>query len=198
MGFSRNDLTTFKYNFYEQLHDLPWHFAVSPLFLGTIRTCDCSYALTEGWDVQLNGSTRLTILSTPCGTGGCQHVKRCGGQNAQHARVGDSLYLGVFENWAYIQNGYFNNQWLDLRENLQETIDFPMKNWDFPVKFPLNQSIEMRTMIMKHRMRGEIALVLNQPEYGQLAPSGHEEARYHHLADRGWNLLQCGELRAMV
>ena len=37
-------------------------------------------------------------------------------------------------------------QWVALRENLQETIGFPMKYGifhDFPVIFPLNQSIDM-------------------------------------------------------
>ena len=33
-------------------------------------------------------------------------------------------------------------QWIGLRENLQETIDFPIKYWGFPVNFPLIQSIE--------------------------------------------------------
>ena len=36
-----------------------------------------------------------------------------------------------------------NGQWIGLRENLQETIDFPPKYEGFPVNFPLNQSIEM-------------------------------------------------------
>ena len=31
---------------------------------------------------------------------------------------------------------------MDLLKDLQETIDFPMKFWDFPVIFPLNKSIE--------------------------------------------------------
>jgi len=33
-------------------------------------------------------------------------------------------------------------QWIGLRENLQETIDFPIKYWGFPANFPLIQSIE--------------------------------------------------------
>jgi hypothetical protein len=33
------------------------------------------------------------------------------------------------------------NQWIDLRENLQETIEFPIKYGVF-LNFPLNQSIE--------------------------------------------------------
>ena len=36
----------------------------------------------------------------------------------------------------------FFYQWIGLRENLQETIDFPIKYGGFPVKFPLNQSID--------------------------------------------------------
>ena len=36
-----------------------------------------------------------------------------------------------------------NSQWIGLRENLQETIDFPMKYRGFPVNVPLNQSIEI-------------------------------------------------------
>ena len=36
-------------------------------------------------------------------------------------------------------------QWIDVRENLQETIDFPHEIWDFPVIFTLNQSIEKGT-----------------------------------------------------
>ena len=32
--------------------------------------------------------------------------------------------------------------WIGLRQNLQETIDFPIKYGGFPVDFPLNQSIE--------------------------------------------------------
>ena len=84
-------------------------FAVSPPVLGTIWTCNCSYALTKGWNVQLNGSTRLTILSTPGGTGGCQHVKCCGGQCAQHVQDGGSLYLGMFENWEY-PHCYFSRE----------------------------------------------------------------------------------------
>ena len=31
---------------------------------------------------------------------------------------------------------------MGLRENPQETIDFPIKYGGFPVKFPLNQSID--------------------------------------------------------
>ena len=41
-------------------------------------------------------------------------------------------------------------QWIGLRENLQETmdfpidaIDFPMIFWGFPAIFPLNQSIDI-------------------------------------------------------
>ena len=33
-------------------------------------------------------------------------------------------------------------RWIALRDNLQETIDFPVKYGDFPVIFPFNQSIE--------------------------------------------------------
>ena len=32
--------------------------------------------------------------------------------------------------------------WIGLRENLQETIEFPIFLWGFPVDFPLNQSID--------------------------------------------------------
>ena len=39
-----------------------------------------------------------------------------------------------------IMNGF---QWVDLRENLEDTIDFSHEIWDFPVMFPLNQSIEV-------------------------------------------------------
>ena len=39
--------------------------------------------------------------------------------------------------------------WIGLRENLQETIDFPIKYGVFPVKFPLNQSIEPREIRRK-------------------------------------------------
>ena len=35
-------------------------------------------------------------------------------------------------------------QWVDLRENLQETIDFPMKYGIFLYFFPENQSIDTR------------------------------------------------------
>ena len=34
-----------------------------------------------------------------------------------------------------------NIQWIGLRENLQETIDVPIKYGGFPVNFPLNQSV---------------------------------------------------------
>ena len=35
-------------------------------------------------------------------------------------------------------------QWIGLRENLQETIDFPIKLMGLkPVNFPLNQSIDL-------------------------------------------------------
>ena len=37
-----------------------------------------------------------------------------------------------------------SDQRVDLRENLQETIDFPIEIWDFPVIFPLNQSIDQK------------------------------------------------------
>ena len=33
-------------------------------------------------------------------------------------------------------------QWIGLRENLQETIEFPIKYGGFPVNSPLNQSID--------------------------------------------------------
>ena len=33
--------------------------------------------------------------------------------------------------------------WIGLRENLQETIDFPIKYGGFPVDFPVNQSIDL-------------------------------------------------------
>lgn len=35
------------------------------------------------------------------------------------------------------------SQWIGVRENLQETIDFPIKYVVLPVKFPLNQSIDI-------------------------------------------------------
>jgi hypothetical protein len=34
-------------------------------------------------------------------------------------------------------------QWIGLRENLQETIDFPISIWGFPVNFSVNQSIDI-------------------------------------------------------
>ena len=34
-------------------------------------------------------------------------------------------------------------QWIGLRENLQETIDFPIQYGGIPVNFPLNQSIDL-------------------------------------------------------
>ena len=41
----------------------------------------------------------------------------------------------------HIENHSYS-QWIGLRENLQETIDFPIKYGGFPVNFPLNQSID--------------------------------------------------------
>ena len=35
------------------------------------------------------------------------------------------------------------NQWIGLRENLQETMGFSHEIWCFPVEFPLNQSIDI-------------------------------------------------------
>ena len=50
--------------------------------------------------------------------------------------------------WA-VQQGHWRSarridQWIGLRENLQEAIDFSHKIWGFPVNFPFNQSIELR------------------------------------------------------
>jgi len=47
-----------------------------------------------------------------------------------------------FVAWICRPNKNMDYQWIGLRENLQETIDFPIFIWGFPVNFPLNQSIE--------------------------------------------------------
>ena len=41
-------------------------------------------------------------------------------------------------------------QWIGLRENPQETIDFRVKHGGFPVNCPLNQSIESFEEMVKY------------------------------------------------
>ena len=52
------------------------------------------------------------------------------------------LQMGT--SWDEISPGHGQNQWIGLRENLQETIDFPIKYRGFPVNFPLNQSSDKK------------------------------------------------------
>ena len=54
-------------------------------------------------------------------------------------------------------------QWVDLRENLPETIDFPMKPRDFPVIFPLNQSIDWHCTASRGRGMTDRQMVITLP-----------------------------------
>jgi len=55
-------------------------------------------------------------------------------ENRQCSPCGGGDFPVFFPHWFF--------QWIGLRENLQETIDFPIKYRGFPVNFPLNQCID--------------------------------------------------------
>ena len=57
--------------------------------------------------------------------------------------------ISIFSNKCF-SHGFSKCQWIGLRENLQETIDFPIEYGGFPVNFPLNQSIENDFPRKKH------------------------------------------------
>ena len=46
----------------------------------------------------------------------------------------------MLECWRVVQNMII--EWTGLREDLHETIDFPIRWWGYAVNFPLIQSIE--------------------------------------------------------
>ena len=71
---------------------------------------------------------------------------------------GNQVIQVVNEGATWRQHGTsetFCSQWVDLRENLQETIDFPMKSWEFPVIFPLNQPIDAADL---HSLAGNMTV----------------------------------------
>ena len=86
--------------------------------------------------------------------------------------------------------GWLISQWVDLRDNLQETIDFPMEYgiiMDFPVIFPLNPSIEPPAMNVPHQpLDSSRKLERNSRRYerlrqevtfGTVGPAGQQRGR---------------------
>ena len=72
--------------------------------------------------------------------------RRVGSSPGPPRKVG-ACWRGVS---TFFLGGGSLNQWVDLRENLQETIDFPIYShgiWHLPVIFPLNQSMDSRDAI---------------------------------------------------
>ena len=72
-------------------------------------------------------------------------VSTLGSRGRSSRGCGGTMRLEPDRCWMLEKHGKSygaNIQWVDLRENLQENIDFPMKYRIFPYFFSLNQSIE--------------------------------------------------------